>query len=65
MSLDDKSYTQVAERGSGTPTNNDFLEFAPVRCRYVRLTLDRTSSRNPIAVLECTVFGKSAGPRAR
>ena len=64
VSLDDNSYSTVAERTDGVPRNNDFLEFAPVRCRYIRLTLDRTKNRMPLAVLEWTVFGKSAAPAA-
>ena len=61
VSLDDRTYVAAGGRADDTARNNDFVEFAPVRCRYIRLTLDRTAAKMPLAVLEWTVFGKPAG----
>jgi xylan 1,4-beta-xylosidase len=60
-SLDGKQFWTVVDR-----TANDhaatigFDEFKPVRCRYVRLTVTGLPPGAPLAVLEFTVFGKSA-----
>ena len=51
----------VADQTNNTTANNvEFDEFAPVQCRYVRLTVTGRPATLPMAVLEFTVFGKSA-----
>jgi len=64
-SLDNKTYRTVVDKSGNTAANNvEFDEFAPVQCRYVRLTITGTAEKRQWGVLEFTVFGKSAGPTA-
>jgi hypothetical protein len=58
-SLDNKNFTTVLDRTGNTKANNvEFGEFAPVRCRWIRLTITGCSKDMPLAVLEFTAFGQ-------
>lgn len=60
-SLDGKEYTTVVDRTSNKHASTiEFDEFHPTRCRYVRLTVTGIPPGAPLAVLEFTIFGKSA-----
>jgi xylan 1,4-beta-xylosidase len=60
-SLDGKTFSVVADRTGNTRADNvQFDQFPPIRCRYVKLTVTGRPSNRPLAVLEFTVFGKSA-----
>jgi hypothetical protein len=62
VSLDNKKFTTALDRTSNIRSNNvEFGEVAPVRCRWVRLTVTGRPKDLPLAVLEFTVFGSSAG----
>ena len=66
VSLDNKSYKTVVDKTANRVVNNvEFDEFAPVRCRYVKLTFPGAKKPFPTGVLEFTVFGKSAESAAR
>ena len=59
-SLDNKTYQPVVDMTANAKANNvEFVEFAPVRCRYARLTVTGKPKGGPMAVLEFTVFGSS------
>jgi len=59
-SLDNKSFRVVVDETANRRANNVlFEEFAPVRARYVRLTVTGRPKGGPMGVLEFTVFGKS------
>ena len=61
VSLDNKQFTTVLDRTGNTRANNvEFGEFAPVRTRWVRLTITGRPKDLPLAVLEFTVFGRPA-----
>jgi hypothetical protein len=61
VSSDNKTFKVVADKTNNTAANNvEFDEFAPVQCRYVRLTVTGRPTNLPMAVLEFTVFGKPA-----
>jgi xylan 1,4-beta-xylosidase len=61
ISSDNKTFKVVADRTGNTAANNvEFAEFAPVQCRFVRLTITGRPADVPMAVLEFTVFGKPA-----
>jgi hypothetical protein len=61
VSLDNKQFTTVLDRTANTRANNvEFVEFAPVRCRWVRLTITGRPKDLPLAVLEFTAFGQAA-----
>ena len=64
VSTDGKSYSAVLDKSNNSITRyTEFDEIAPVRCRYVRLTLTdwpRTANA-PLGVVEFTVFGTAAG----
>ena len=65
-SLDNKAYQPVVDMTANAKANNvEFAEFAPVRCRYVRLTVTGKPKGGPMAVLEFTVFGKPVEPAPR
>jgi hypothetical protein len=61
VSLDNKTYNTVADRtGNVKAQNVEFAEFAPIRCRYIKLTITAPPKAAPMAVLDFTVFGKPA-----
>jgi hypothetical protein len=63
-SLDGKTYFPVFDKGDNKRAAvNLFDEFKPVRCRLVRLTVTGFPPGVPLALLEFTVFGKSAESR--
>jgi len=58
-SLDNQTWTTAVDHAANTRVQNvEFAEIAPVRCRYVRLTVLRDAEAPAPAVLEFTVFGK-------
>ena len=60
-SLDGKEFWTVVDRTSNEHAATiEFDDFKPVRCRFVRLTVTGIPPGAPLAVLEFTVFGKSA-----
>jgi xylan 1,4-beta-xylosidase len=60
-SLDNKTFSTVVDRTDNTRADNvEFDDFKPLRCRFVRLTITGRPKNLPTAVLEFTVFGKSA-----
>lgn len=60
-SLDNQTFSTVVDKTSNVVANNvEFDEFAPVRCRYIRLTITGKPRGGPMAVLEFTAFGRSA-----
>ena len=60
-SLDGKTYFPVLDKTDNRrAVVNLFDEFKPVRCRFVRLTITGFPPGAPLALLEFTVFGKSA-----
>ena len=61
VSLDNSKFTTVIDQTENKHANNvEFGEFAPARCRWVRLTITGRPKDLPLAVLEFTLFGKSA-----
>lgn len=60
-SLDGTEFRTVADRTTNEHAATiEFDDFRPVRCRFVRLTVTGIPPGAPLAVLEFTVFGKSA-----
>ena len=60
-SLDGKEFWTVVDRTSNEHAATiEFDDFKPVRCRFVRLTVTGIPPGAPLAVLEFTIFGKSA-----
>ena len=60
-SLDGKEFWTVVDRTANEHAATiEFDDFKSVRCRFVRLTVTGTPPGAPLAVLEFTVFGKSA-----
>ncbi|MGC4050188.1 MAG: family 43 glycosylhydrolase [Paludibaculum sp.] len=58
-SLDNKTYQVIVDKTRNSAANNvEFDRFAPVPCRYIRLTLTGKPKNEPTALLEFTVFGK-------
>ena len=58
-SLDNRQFTAVLDRTANTRANNvEFGDFAPVRCRWIRLTITGRPKDAPVAVLEFTAFGQ-------
>jgi beta-xylosidase len=65
-SLDNKTFQTAVDKTENDVANNvEFDEFKPVRCRYVKLTITGKPQGGPMAVLEFTVFGRSAGETSR
>jgi hypothetical protein len=61
VSSDNRTFQVVADKTDNAAANNvEFDEFAPVRCLYVRLTVTGRPANVSMAILEFTVFGKSA-----
>jgi xylan 1,4-beta-xylosidase len=65
-SLDNKNFSVIVDRSDNRRAQNvAFDEFEPVRCRYVKLTITGRPKDVPTALLEFTVFGKSAEDSSR
>ena len=57
VSADNRTFKVVADKTNNTAANNvEFDGFAPVQCRYVRLTVTGRPANLPMALLEFTVF---------
>ena len=62
VSTDGNTYTTVLDQTKNAISRNTiFDEFAPVKCRFVRLTITNWPKATPLGIIEFTVFGKSAG----
>ena len=62
VSMDAKNYTTVLDRTDNTVSRNTiFDEFAPIECRFVRLTITEWPANTALSVLDFSVFGKATG----
>jgi len=62
VSTDGNTYTTVLDQTKNAISRNTiFDEFAPVKCRFVRLSVTNWPKATPLGIIEFTVFGKSAG----
>jgi hypothetical protein len=62
VSMDGKTYTAALDQTKNAISRNTiFDEFAPIKCRFVRLTITNWPKATPLGIIEFTVFGKSAG----
>ena len=62
VSLDGENYiTALDQTGNTVSRNTIFNEIAPVKCRFVRLTMTGWPQTRPLGLIEFTVFGKAAG----
>ena len=62
VSMDGENFTTVLDTSGNTvPKNVVFDEFAPVECRFVRLTMLDWPKTSPLSILDFSVFGKPTG----
>jgi xylan 1,4-beta-xylosidase len=62
VSTDGATYAAALDQTANTISRNTlFEEIAPVKCRFVRLTVTNWPKTAPLGILEFTVFGKPAG----
>jgi len=62
VSLDGQTYTRALDQTENVISRNVvFEEIAPVKCRFVRLTLTNWPRATPLGIIEFTVFGRPAG----
>jgi len=62
VSTDGNTYTTVLDQTKNAISRNTiFDEFAPVKCRFVRLSITNWPKTTPLGIIEFTVFGKSEG----
>ena len=62
VSMDGKEFTTVVDKTRNeTPRDTDYVDFAPVRCRFVRLTVTGWPAESPLGIIDFTVFGRPAG----
>ena len=62
VSMDGENYSTVLDTSDNTvPRNVVFDEFAPVECRFVRLTMLDWPKSSPFSILDFSVFGKATG----
>ena len=62
VSMDGENFKTVLNTSDNkTPRNVLFDEFAPVECRYVRLTMLDWPKNSPLSILDFSVFGKATG----
>jgi hypothetical protein len=60
-SMDGKTYfTALDQTKNNVSRNTIFEEIAPVKCRFVRLTITNWPKTTPLGIIEFTVFGKPA-----
>jgi len=61
VSMDGKTFQTALDMTNNTTARNTiFDEIAPVKCRFVRLTVANWPKQSPLGILEFTVFGKPA-----
>ena len=61
VSMDGETYKTALDQTNNTISKNTiFGEFTPVKCRFVRLTITDWPKKNPLGIIEFTVFGKPA-----
>ncbi len=64
VSSDGENFTTVLDRTDNTVARNTtFDEFAPVECRFVRLTVTGWPQNAPRGIIDFTVFGYPSGER--
>ena len=62
VSQDGEQYVTVLDRTRNTESRDTvFEEFAPVNCRFVRLTVTDWPKDNPLGIIDFTVFGYPDG----
>ncbi len=62
VSNDGNTYTTALDMTQNDIARNTiFEEIAPVKCRFVRLTITNWPGTSSLGIIEFTVFGKSAG----
>jgi xylan 1,4-beta-xylosidase len=61
VSMDGKTFTPALDQtGNNISRNTIFEEIAPVKCRFVRLTMTSWPKTSPLGIIEYTIFGKPA-----
>jgi len=61
ISMDGKSFTPALDQTRNSNSRNTIFEdIAPVKCRFVRLTMTSWPKTSPLGIIEFTVFGKPA-----
>ena len=62
VSQDGNEYKTVVDKtGNALPKDTVYDEFAPVNCRFVRLTVTDWPRNNPLGIIDFTVFGYPDG----
>lgn len=62
VSQDGEKFVTVVDRTrNATPRDTVWDEFAPVNCRFVRLTVTGWPKDNPLGIIDFTVFGRPDG----
>ena len=62
VSQDGEQYVTVLDRTKNTVSRDTvFEEFAPINCRFVRLTVTDWPKNNPLGIIDFTVFGYPDG----
>jgi hypothetical protein len=62
VSQDGEAFTTVLDKtGNNIPKDTVYDEFAPVNCRFVRLTVTDWPKNNPLGIIDFTVFGRPDG----
>ena len=60
--MDGENFTTVVDKTKNTVSKNTtFDEFAPVQCRFVKLTVTEWPEGAPRGIIDFTVFGYSSG----
>ena len=62
VSMDNENWKTVVDKSNYTGSRNvTFDDFAPVECRYVRLTMLDWPKGSPLSILDFSVFGRATG----
>lgn len=62
VSMDGENFTTVVDKTNNTVSRSTtFDEFAPVQCRFVKLTVTEWPENTPRGIIDFTVFGYSSG----
>jgi hypothetical protein len=62
VSMDGKTFTPAVDQTNNSIARNTiFGEIAPVKCRFVKLTMTNWPKSTPMGIIEFTVFGKPSG----
>lgn len=62
VSQDGENYTTVLDKtGNTVPKDTIYEDFAPVNCRFVRLTVTDWPKNSPLGIIDFTVFGYPDG----